>query len=54
MFVDISHSISPLCLLFCMLNTFDKIKTFKVSSCFFLTPATKNPLEKKEKKSNRD
>ena len=33
---------------------FGKIKTFKVSSCVFLTPATKNPLEKKEKKNNRD
>ena len=33
-----------------MLNIFGKIKTFKVASCVFLTPATKNPLEKKEKK----
>ena len=53
-FVGISHSISPLCLLFCMLNTFDKIKTFKVSSCVFLTPATKNPHKKQIKKYNRD
>ena len=33
---------------------FDKIKAFKVSSCVFLTPATKNPRKLAKKANNRD